>query len=481
MMAILMVVLVTVPLAAAAMLFASHRVHPVLSAVTALGLALAVALLGFELVQHGEMDYALGGWGQPLGIHWRLTGSAWLMLAASALVGAAGTLFGLAQVRTAYGHAWSFIPPWLFTWGGLNALFIGNDLFNLYVALEVISLASVAMVATSQRSGAVRAAMRYLLSALIGSTIYLLGVALLYGQYGLLDLSALEAAMTADAEAPGARLAAATLTVGLLLKAAIFPLHFWLPGAHSRAEAPVSAMLSALVVAAALVLLIRLWFGPLGVLLTPASAQLLGLLGGLALFWGGLQALQQKGVKLLIAYSTISQFGFVMLAFPLGAAADHRTAAQGAAVLLLANHALAKAALFLAAGALVRLSRSERVDALQGAGGKATWAWLAIAMAAGALIGIPPSLGFHAKWQLLESAIVQESWLWLAVALAGTLLTFAYLFRLLERAARPPRPAASLPRAAGCALLIPPYLLALLAMTSGLAGGALGELVGIDP
>ncbi len=466
--AMLVVILVTLPLAAATLLFASGRQPRTLTLAAALLLTFAALALGFNVHLEGVSVHRIGGWAAPLGIHWQVTPSGTVMLLVTALVGLAGAVYGAGYFLHRPGPegrmARVFMPLWLFAWGGLNALFVAADLFNLYVALEVMTLASVALVALSARRMALQAAMRYLLAGLFGSMIYLLGVALLYGQYGVLDFDALAAML--DVEDAGSRAGAVALTVGLLAKAAIFPLHFWLPGAHGRAEPPVSALLSGLVVAAAFYLLLRLWFGPLAGMLTFGAGTLLGVLGAGALLWGGVLALLQRRLKMLVAYSTVSQFGFAMLVFPLAISGNREPVLAGG-TLLLANHALAKAALFLAAGTLVRASGSERIGQLVGFSGRARWAWLAVILASAALIGLPPTLGFSAKWLLLQTAVSQGAWWWLGIMLAGTLLTFAYLGRLLELALLDPAPGPSPPPVLTPALLVPALLLALLACASG--------------
>ena len=466
--AMLVVTLLTLPLATATLLFASGRQPRTLTLAAALLSTCAALALGLNVHLEGVSVHAIGGWEAPLGIHWQVTVPGAVMLLATAMVGLAGAVYGAGYFVHRPGPegrmARVFMPLWLFAWGGLNALFVAADLFNLYVALEVLTLASVALVALSARRTALQAAMRYLLAALFGSVIYLLGVALLYGQYGILDLDGLTSKL--DPKHPGSRAGAVALTIGLLTKAAIFPLHFWLPGAHGRAEPPVSALLSGLVVAAAFYLLLRLWFGPLAGLLTFGVGTLFGAIGAGALLWGGVLALMQRRLKMMVAYSTVSQFGFAMLVFPLALAADREPVVTGG-TLLLANHALAKAALFLAAGSLVRASGSDRIDRLVGFTGSSRWAWIAVILAAAALIGVPPTLGFSAKWLLLQVAVAEGAWWWLGAMLGGTLLTFAYLGRLLERALLAPAPAPHPPKLT-IALLLPALLLALLACVMGL-------------
>ncbi|AHE97584.1 complex I subunit 5 family protein [Thioalkalivibrio paradoxus] len=424
----------SLPLAAAIVVFIRPRwAVPV---TLASGVALLAAALGVAgaVLQQGAWRQAIGGWAAPLGIGWTVDGLSAALLLLTAAVGLAGAVFHAARPasRAPVRDPRFFWPLWLFLWGGLNALFLSADLFNIYVALELVSIASVGLIGLAGGS-AQAAAWRYLLATLLGSTIYLLGVALLYGRYAALDFALLAANVDSDLITA---VAAALMTLGLLLKAAVFPLHFWLPAAHGRAPPAVSAVLSAVVIAAAYYLLVRLWFGPFAPLLGREVATLLGLLGAAAVLWGGLQALLQRHLKMLIAYSTVSQLGYGLLVFPLAAAGATAQAWSGAVMLVLA-HGLAKAALFLAAGAIVLRHGIGRLQALGGDQQGAVIAWVAFAIASASLIGLPPTGGFVGKWWLAQAALATGEYFWLAVLMLGTAFTAAYLWRALQAAVLP--------------------------------------------
>lgn len=429
--------LVVTPLAGSIVAFTRPRTGVVVTLATSGVSLVGVGALLVGVLEFGPWRQSLGGWVAPLGIGWQVDGLAVAMLALTAIVATSAGIYRMAEATPPEGTSQGryFWPLWLFLWGSLNTLFLSADLFNIYVALEFVSLAAAGLVALAGGT-AFSAAWRYFLATLLGSSIYLLGVALLYGRYGTLDIGQLSNQLE---NGPVVIAAAAATTLGLLLKAAIFPFHFWLPSAHGRATPPVSAILSAIVVAGAFYLLVRLWFGPFAPMLAGPAASLLGMLGAGAILWGGVMALLQRRLKLLIAYSTISQLGYGLMLFPLAPyEALPAQAWRGALVLILA-HGLAKAALFLGAGYVVRARGYDRVGGRArstnrpaGPAAGSGWAWLAFALASASLIGLPPTGGFAGKWWLLQAALAAEAWHWAGIILLGTVLTAAYLWRALD-------------------------------------------------
>jgi formate hydrogenlyase subunit 3/multisubunit Na+/H+ antiporter MnhD subunit len=320
-------------------------------------------------------------------------------------------------------------------WSALNAVVLGGDLFNLYVALELLTFAAVPLVCLKADGATIRAALRYMLFALFGSVFYLLGTVLLYGAYGTLDLALLAARVQ---PAPVAWIAAALMTTGLLAKTALFPLHLWLPPAHAGAPAPGSAVLSALVVKGSFFLIVRLWFDAMPGLLSEAVGQLLATLGAGAILFGSVLALRQQRLKLLIAYSTVAQIGYLFLIFPLAPGLPANEAASGLAWtggwLQLFSHAFAKAAMFMAAGLIAESLGHDRIADLGGVGRDLPIATLAFALAGLSLMGVPPSGGFVAKWLLLLATVMEGQWWWAAVILVGGLLAGGYVLLVLGKA-----------------------------------------------
>ncbi len=414
------VMVIMLPLAAALACFLWPRHSVQIGLLSALGIVAGVAALGWQVTELGAQRYAVGGWGAPLGIDLYVDGLSLLMLMVTALVG-----LGVSVYSSGYfsgDKARHFWPLWMFLWAALNALFLSADIFNLYVTLELMGLAAVALVALAKGADALAGAMRYLLVSLLGSLFFLLGVALLYHSFGSVDIATLAERMEPS---PAVWVAMGLMTAGLLLKTALFPLHFWLPSAHASAPAPVSALLSALVVKASFYILLRLWL-EIFPLVNAALSQLLGLLGAAAVLWGGLQALRQTRLKMLIAYSTVGQIGYLFLAFPLASIIGW----TGALYLLL-SHAAAKTAMFMAAGNILRFGGHDRIADLDRVVQRLPLTMTAFALAGVSIMGLPPSGGFIGKWLLLEAAIRAGQWWWGGVLICGGLLSAAWVFKVI--------------------------------------------------
>lgn len=431
--------LIVIPAVGAVLAFlAGPRAAVGVGTVAAVATASAAAALLVHVWNDGPVTYAVGGWPAPVGIHLFADGLSVLMIAMTAVVGLSVTVYGGAYFRDHPAAGARFAPIWLLLWCGMNALYLSADLFNLYVTLETVTLAAVALVIFQGDRATVVPATRYLVTATFGATVYLLGVGYLYAETGVLNLDMIsERLQPGPATAAGAML----LTVGLLVKAALFPFHFWLPPAHASAPAPASAILSALVVKAAFYVVVRLWLFVFDGLALQAAAQILGVLGGIAVVYGSLQALRQRRLKLLIAYSTVAQLGFLFLLPPLavGMPEEIRQAAVQGAVYGALAHGLAKAAMFLAAGAVMRAVGHDRISGMRGLGVTLPVTMMAFGVASASLAGLPPSGGFIAKWLLLKSALLGGQWWWAVVVAASGLLTAAYTLRVVAIAILSPR------------------------------------------
>lgn len=435
----LLVLALVLPLAGvfAALILGGRNARRVAMLTIPAGLALATAI-GLELMQSGQtLVYLLGGWAPPLGITLRADGLSAAMLLTTTVVLLAVALFARddfetpENVREARGP-FMFWTLLLAVWGALNAVFLAGDLFTLYVALELLTFAGVPLVSLEGRSETLRAALRYLLFALLGSVLYMLGAVLLYGAYGTLDI-----ALLAERVRPGTLCfaAVALMTAGLLAKTALFPLHLWLPPAHAGAPAAASAVLSALVVKGSWFLVVRLWFDVMPGVVTLSAAQLLGGLGTAAIVVGSVVALRQERLKLLVAYSTMAQIGYLFLMFPLafdvsGNGPVHGFALAGG-LLQVISHATAKAGMFMAAGLIYVALGHDRIADLAGVARAMPITVLAFALSGIALMGVVPSGAYLAKKLMLDAADSSGQWWWVVVLQGGAAFTAGYVVLVL--------------------------------------------------
>lgn len=445
-----------------------------------IALLIALAILAEVWGSGQPIRYAIAGLAPPLGIALRADGVSAVMLVATALIIPAAGLYARASFSAAPGERESrrALTFWIMLQaisGALAIVFVSGDLFNLYVALELLTFAAVPLACVEGRAETYVAALRYLLFALFGSIFYLLGAALLYGAFGTLDIALLAERMR---PLPAVTAAAALMTVGLLAKTALFPLHIWLPPAHANAPAPASAVLSGLVVKGSFFLTVRLWFYVLPGLPAVGFDAVLGGLGSAAVVFGSVMALRQPRLKLLIAYSTIAQIGYLFLIFPLASGAHGWTADgwNGGFIQVLA-HAFAKAAMFLAAGLLYESLGHDKIARFGGAARVMPLTFLTLGLGGLSLMGLPPSGGFAAKWLFLRASVTSGQWVFALVLLAGGLLAGGYVYRILAPAlATAPVELKAPPRRAGEVVAL---ALALVAVALGFAPDAFFHLLDI--
>ena len=435
----LLVLSIVTPVAGVLLAFVlgDRYVRLVACAVSPIGLAIAIAILAVLRQTRGPVVYLLGNWPPPLGIALRADGLSAVMLAATATVICAVAVFAAADFSPAATETRAPFAFWILVlaiWGALNTIFLGGDLFTLYVALELLTFAAVPLVSLDDRAETLRAALQYLLFALLGSVLYLLGSGLLYGLHGTLDILLLSRRVSA---APAEVVAAALMTAGLLAKTALFPLHLWLPPAHAGAPAAASSILSSLVVKGSFFIIVRLWFNVMPAMSSFAFTQLLAVLGAAAIVFGSIVALRQERLKDLIAYSTLAQIGYLFLMFPLAFGASGRLENGGAlagGLVQAISHATAKAAMFMAAGSIYAALGQDRISGLRGVGRILPVSVLAFALSGLALIGLPPGGTYFAKELLLQAAAEKGQWWWTVVLQAAGIFTGAYVLRVLAHA-----------------------------------------------
>lgn len=370
---------------------------------------------------------------------------------------------------------------------GIVGIGLATDLFNLYVFFELMALASYALVAFHRdREEAVEAGMKYIVMSSAGSLLALVGIGLIYLGTGTLDLGTL----ATTALPVGLALPAAGLLIGGFgVKAAIVPLHTWLPDAHAAAPSGISAMLSGIVIQSGLVAMLRsLTLFGLGAAAGFSYGLLLAFLAVLTMTVGNLIAMRQRDLKRLLAYSSIAQMGYILLGFGIGLEYGIALAVAGGVFHLL-NHALMKGGAFLAAGVLQRRFGTRDLTALRGAGRALPMVGLCFALFVLGLAGVPPTAGFLSKLFLATGAAQAGAVLgtFFVIALvANSVLSLAYYVPVLsgllaKTGATPPAAAASTSPWLGIPLLLLAALLLLLGLWPALALRLIAPVLGSFP
>jgi multicomponent Na+:H+ antiporter subunit D len=380
----------------------------------------AAGVLLHDVWVGGILTYRVGGWAPPFGIVLvaDLLGASLATLAA--LLATASALHTLLAGGVEMQQRF-YQPLFLLLLMALGGVFLTGDLFNLYVFMELVILASFPLVAMAERPVSPEATFKYAVLSALGSTLLLVCVALIYAGAGTLNLADLALRMRENGGTPVDAVAAALLLGVFLLKAAIFPFHFWQPDAHSAAPAAVSAMLSGMLVKVGIYGIIRLQL-----LLYPNAAVLEALapIGAVAAVFGGLAALANRDLKRLLAYSTISNMGFIVLALGWGGAAGLL-----AALVNLVSHALIKSALFLSGGYVAERLDEHELRRMGGVAALSPAAAAAFGLGAVALAGLPPTSGFLGKLTLLQAGVSGGETVLLVAVVAASALGLAYTLR----------------------------------------------------
>lgn len=406
-----------------------HLVYPAAVATGGLTALLALLALG-RVLGRGELRYAVGGWPPPWGIELVVDHLSGFVAVAVSGMGALALLYA-GGWRAGLGSPAAFFALALLFLASLLGIVVTGDLFNLFVFLEVASIASYALVA-SAGGRALMAAFRYIILGTVGASLYLLGVGHLYLLTGTLNMADLAARLPALASSPVLAVAVAFVVVGLGIKMGLFPLHGWLPDAYTHAPAAVTALLAPVTTKVAAYALARVLFSVLDAPGTAGGAPLLtGLAwgGGVAIVAGGFLALRQRDLRRLLAYSSVSQIGYIAL----GVGLANRAALTGAYLHIL-NHAMMKGCLFFVAGAAVARLGTPLLADLRLMHRRMPLSTACLVVAALSLVGIPPTGGFFSKWYLLVGALEAGEPLLAVAVVGGGLLTAVYMWKVLEPA-----------------------------------------------
>ena len=477
-------------LAAPACILVRGRGLAFLLALTTTWAAFAIScLLLDQVMTSGTISYELGGWAAPFGIEYRVDSlNAFVLLIVSG-IGAVVLPFTPRSllIEMVGEKAYLFYCAFLLCLTGLLGVAITGDAFNLFVFLEISSLATCILISLGPHRRALTAAFQYLIVGTIGATFIVIGIGLIYGATGTLNMNDIAERLPATGYNRTVIAAFAFLIIGAAIKLALFPLHFWLPKAYTYAPSSVSAFLAATATKVAVYILIRFLFTVFGVKFSfevlPTALPLM-VLAVLAMFVASTIAIFQDSVKRMLAYSSVAQIGYMVLGLSL-VTVDGLTAS----IIHLFNHALMKGALFLAIGCIAYRQASFRIDDFAGMGKRMPWTMAAFVAGGLSLIGVPLTAGFISKWYLILAALAAGEPVVAALIVISSLLAVIYIWRVVEAAYFRESPPGAASGEAPLTLLAPTWLLIVLnfyfgietSLPVGVAGHAARSLMGAGP
>ena len=355
---------------------------------------------------------------------------------------------------------------------GMLGIVVTGDLFNFYVFLEIMSIASYALVAFRNDTWeGIEAGVKYMMVGALASSFILLGIALLYGQYGTLTMAYIAYKMAGHMTTT-AKVALALLMAGLLFKSGSVPVHMWLADAHPAAPSSVSAMLSGLVIkAGGIYILARILFSIYGPSINVRTVGWIVIIFAcLTLIIGNAMAVVQTDMKRLLAYSSVGQMGYILLGVGIGLAAygsNVGNLALAGAIYHTVNHALMKALLFLIAGVVIHSLGTRNLNDLSGIAKTMPVTSFAFIIGAAAIIGMPPLNGFASKWILYESSALFNPVIG-AIAIIGTAFCTAAYVRVIYTFFGRPNSLTMKAKDPGKSMLIPIIILTVAIIVMGL-------------
>lgn len=384
------------------------------------------------VITSGTIHYYLGGWNPPWGIEYVVDHLSAFVLVIVSFIALLVAIYSKKSVEQELPEKIVyFYCLFLLQVTGFLGIVITGDMFNLYVFLEIASLAGYALIATGE-DGAPFASFNYVIFGTIGACFYLLGVGYLYIVTGSLNIADLSQILPNLYHSKVVLVAFAFFLVGVSIKMALFPLHVWLPDAYTYAPSTVTALLAPLMTKVGAYVMIRIMFTVFepyfSIELIPVTS-ILGWMAAGAIIFGAVMALAQTDLKRMLAYILVSEVGYITLGIGLA----NRNGLTGA-ILHILNDAFMMLALFLVVGAIMYRSGKREIPQLRYLHRKMPLTMAVFVIAALSVIGIPPTCGFFSKWYLILGAIDAGKWVFVAVLLISSLLNVILFFRVIESA-----------------------------------------------
>ena len=398
-----------------------------------LGVAIAAIMGSFSVWSvrlyniYGVLNYSVGGWQVPIGIGLVLDGLSAFMLVTVNVVAFFIVVYAVNYMEK-FTAKWQFYTLFFLMLAGMNGVVISGDMFNLFVFLEIAAVASYALVAFGTERHELEAAFKYAIMGTVGSLFILLAIAFLYGYTSTLNMADMSAVLAQKEPGNLILMVSIMFLMGFGLKAALVPFHAWLPDAHPSAPAPISAMLSGVLIKSlGVYAILRIFYNVIG--MSPAISSILMFLGALSMVVGVILAIGQWDLKRLLAYHSISQIGYVILGIglntPLGIIAG---------LFHLFNHSIFKSLLFLNSGALEYATNTRDLKKMGGLVKKMPVTGTTALSASMAIAGIPPFNGFWSKLFIIIAAVEAKRYGYAFWAVLASVLTLASFMKVMKYA-----------------------------------------------
>ena len=386
--------------------------------------ALSIVSL-FIVRENGLVIYKMGGWMPPIGISLILDGFSSFMLVTVNLIAFFVCLYSVNYMEQ-YTAKWKFFTLFLLMVTGMNGVVITGDLFNLYVFLEIAAIASYALVAFGIQHEELEASFKYAIMGSVASTFILLGIVFLYSYTSTLNMADMSRALLLKGPNNVVNYVLPLFFLGFGLKAALVPFHAWLPDAHPSAPAPISAMLSGVLIKAlGVYALCRILYNVIG--MDPKISAILLFLGALSMVVGVFLAIGQWDLKRLLAYHSISQIGYVILGIGLGTPLGVL-----GGLFHLFNHSIFKSLLFLNAGAVEHATGTRDLQKMGGLMEKMPVTGVTSLFASLSISGIPPFNGFWSKLIIIIAAVQAGRIGYAFWAVLASILTLASFTKVMK-------------------------------------------------
>ncbi len=395
-------------------------------------LLLAFSILHHVVITREPIHYWLGGWAPPWGIEYVVDAFNAYVLVIVLFICLLTVIYAKRSIEKELPRKIvSFYVVFQLLVTGLCGITVTGDVFNLYVFLEIASLAAYALIAAAG-GRSLKASYNYVIMGSIGACFYLLGAGFLYSVTGSLNMADLSYLLPPLYENKVVQAAFVFFVVGISIKMALFPLHVWQPDAYTYAPSAVSVIIAAAMSKVSIYAFIRIFFSVFTTdfihIYVPIT-DVLSWIAAIAILVGSVIAIMQTNLKRMLAYSSVSQIGYIVLGVALFST---HWGLYGALIHIL-NHAITKGCLFMVAGAIIYRTGLRSIKDFEGLGKKMPYTCAAFTLAALSMIGVPPTVGFITKLCLVLASLEAVEYVYVAVILASTLLNLVYFWRVIER------------------------------------------------